>query len=162
MATFDKEALRQVALSRLEEELSTLREAAEATRRAATHEESRPENDKDTRGLEASYLARGQAKRVAETEEALHLIRQMALREFAEDSLIAISALVTVDLDEIERLYFLVPGGGGREIETQGTKVQLINPASPLGRALLNKRVGDDFELRIGGARREYEILQLE
>ena len=35
-------------------------------RRAGTHEESRAENDKDTRAIEASYLALGLARRVVE------------------------------------------------------------------------------------------------
>jgi len=34
----------------------------------ATHEENKPENDKDTRALEQSYLARGQAQRVVELQ----------------------------------------------------------------------------------------------
>ena len=42
-------------------DLATLEKAQHATQAAATHEEAKPENDKDTRALEQSYLARGQA-----------------------------------------------------------------------------------------------------
>src|ERR1700761_8976870 len=41
----------------------------------ATHEENRPENDKDTRALEQSYLARGQAQRVVELQDALNKLK---------------------------------------------------------------------------------------
>lgn len=37
----------------------------------ATHEESRPEDKYDTRGLEAAYLASGQAKQAAEAKRAI-------------------------------------------------------------------------------------------
>src|SRR6187431_2441771 len=63
----------------------------------ATHEENRPENDKDTRALEQSYLARGQAQRVAELQDALNLLKALELRAFSPESLIALGALVALD-----------------------------------------------------------------
>ena len=157
-----KSRCRDAALDALERELEALRESAEKTRRAATHEESRPENDKDTRGLEASYLARGQAQRVEETEEALTRLRFMPLKDFTSETRIDLSALVTLELDGEPRTYFLVPAGGGREFEIDGTRVQLLSPATPVGRALTQRYIGDSFELRIAGKLREYEILDVE
>ena len=51
-----------------------------AATEGATHSEARPENDKDTRGLELSYLARGQAQRVAELQIVLGAVSEMRLR----------------------------------------------------------------------------------
>ena len=42
-------------------DLASLQRAHRATVEGATHEEAKPENDKDTRALEQSYLARGQS-----------------------------------------------------------------------------------------------------
>ncbi|MBA2542894.1 MAG: GreA/GreB family elongation factor, partial [Deltaproteobacteria bacterium] len=39
--------------------------------------------------------------------------------------------------------------------------VQVITPASPLGRALVGKRVGDEVELKIAGKARMLEIVEL-
>ena len=58
-----KITLKAVLLAQLEAALATARAAHKAAVEGATHAEARPENDKDTRGLEQSYLARGVAQR---------------------------------------------------------------------------------------------------
>ncbi len=161
MPDSDKASLIASAVAGLRAEAETLRQSARQTREGATHEESRPENDKDTRGLEASYLARGQAARVEETEADAAKLHFLSLRSFGPDNPIGLSALVTVDVDGSEQCYFLVPVAGGRLVEVGGQKVLLLTPASPVGRALLDKREGDEFELRLGGRVREYEILEV-
>src|SRR5687767_406927 len=70
-ARIDKQALVTALLAKLEAELANMTKAANTAREAATHEEAKPENDKDTRALEASYLAAGQAERVRDLEAAL-------------------------------------------------------------------------------------------
>ena len=61
-----KLALKNELVAQLEAQLATLERAYAASREAATHDEAKPENDKDTRALEQSYIARGQALRVEE------------------------------------------------------------------------------------------------
>jgi transcription elongation GreA/GreB family factor len=158
----DKAALVAAAVDRLREDAEALRESARQTREGAIHEESRAENDKDTRGLEASYLARGQAARVEEMEEAAAKLRFLELKAHGPDDPIGLSALVTVEVDGAEQRYFLVPVAGGLRVSVGGVEVQLLTPASPLGRSLVDKREGDDFELRLRGRLREYEIVEVE
>lgn len=157
----DKAALLEAIQVALAEELARLRASAEATRKGAIHEESRAENDKDTRGLEASYLARGQAKRVTETEEVATALRFMAVRTFGLDDAIDISALVQVESETgaDAEWFFVVPVGGGTKVSVGGTPVQLITPATALGRRLVGAYVGDEFELRIGRVARSYVIV---
>ena len=64
MSSRRKQALRDELLAALAASLATARDAHAAAVEGATHGEARAENDKDTRGLEQSYLARGQAQRV--------------------------------------------------------------------------------------------------
>ncbi len=161
MADVDKALLIEAAVARLREEAEALRESARQTREGAIHEESRAENDKDTRGLEASYLARGQAARVEETEGAVTKLSYLELRSFGPDDPIALSALVTTEVDGAERRYFLVPDGGGQRLKVGGVEVQLLTPVSPVGRALIGKRAGDSFELKLAGGLREYEIVEV-
>src|SRR5690606_28022446 len=71
-----------------EAELTQLKAAAAATHDAATNEESKPENQYDTRALEASYLADAQAKRVMEMEEVLHSLRSVQGKELDADAAI--------------------------------------------------------------------------
>lgn len=157
----DKAALMEAVQASLAAQIEAMRTSAEEARRAATHEEARAENDKDTRGLEQSYLARGQAMRVEELEEAATRLRFLALRRFGEDDPIDLGALVTLAVDDDEATYFVVPAAGGVRVAIDGVEVQLVTPAAPLGRALVERRAGDDFVLRIGGREREYEVLSV-
>lgn len=158
----NKTELVVAACAELARQAEAMRESARKTREGAVHEESRPENDKDTRGLEASYLARGQAARVEELEEAAAKLRFLPLRAFGSEDPIELSALVTVEVDGAIQHYFLVPAGGGTKVLLGDREVQLVTPASPVGRALLEKIEGDEFELPARGGRREYVVVQVE
>ena len=159
---FSKRHILDALIATIESEIAARIRNAEATTKGATHEEARPENDKDTRALEATYLARGQAMRVEELQDALAKIRFLNIRDFEEDELIDIGALVTLETDGELAHLLLIPEGGGRVIEIDGQSIKVINPASPLGRALVDKRVGDEFELPLGGRIREYEVVRVD
>ncbi|HSD85872.1 MAG TPA: GreA/GreB family elongation factor [Kofleriaceae bacterium] len=139
-----KATLKAGLLTQLETQLTAARRAHEAAASAATDDEARPENDKDTRGLEQSYLARGHAQRVAELETAIAIVETFAPRAFRDSDPIALGAVITIDEDEKSRTLWLAPHGGG--IELSGG-VTVVTPTSPLGKALLGKRVDDEIEL---------------
>ena len=67
----DKTEILRLLRESVSADLTTMSAAQRAVVDGATHEENRPENDKDTRALEQSYLARGQAQRVVELQHAL-------------------------------------------------------------------------------------------
>lgn len=151
MTDLDKAALRAELITQLTAALDGAQRAHAAAHEGATHAEARPENDKDTRGLEQSYLARGQAQRVAELEAAITSVSALALRTFAAGDPIAMSALVEVEEDDATQRLFIAPHGGGSVV---GGDVQVVTPNSPLGRALLGKRLDDEVELRLPGRTR--------
>ena len=153
-----KARLRDELLAHLGEALDAARAAHQTAIEGSTHPESKAENAKDTRGLEQSYLARGQARRVAELEAELVDVTAMALRDFAADAPISVGALVTAREGDEERRYLVAPGGGGRVL---ADRVHVVTPASPLGRALLGKRAGDVVEVALGGRTRELELVEV-
>jgi transcription elongation GreA/GreB family factor len=159
----DKPALIRALCAQLEAEIARATESAEHTRKGATHEEARPENDKDTRALEASYLARGQAQRVVDLQVALKQVQFMETRSFGEDDPIDLSALVQLAADDETRWYLIAPAGGGNKLKLGGTLVDVLTPQAPLGRALIGRQVGDEITLPgvHGGRSREWEIVQL-
>ncbi len=161
MLIFDKQALLDQIQRRLEEEVSTLRLAVEAAKEAATHEESKPENQYDTRGLEASYLAGAQRERLAEVEGALHRIKSTVLVLFHEDSRVAPTALVEVAGDKGNLIYFVLAFGAGYPLELNGELITVITPQSPLGKALLGKKIGDEMTVRVGDVEKDFEILSI-
>ncbi len=158
----DKKRLLQFITERLNEDLVALKEAAKATYEAATHEESRPENEYDTRGLEASYLAGAQAQRVAQIEEALTTYKFIDLKSFAADEAISSTALVEVDFNGRKTFVFILPKSGGLILNFEGRVIQVVTPNSPLGEALIGQRAGDTAVVEAGENVREYEILSVQ
>ena len=158
-ATPTKQDLKDELVRALGAELGTLERAQQLTREAATHEENKPENDKDTRALEQSYLARGQAARVEELRTGLAEAQSMPVRAFAEGSPIALGALIVAEENDATITLLLAPAGGGSRLANGA--VQVVTPKSPLGRALLGKRAGDDCEVPLAGKNRELAILEV-
>ena len=155
-----KIALRDELVQQLTRELETLERAQLATQQAATHEEAKPENDKDTRALEQSYLARGQAERVVALRAALSRVTHMVIRAFTAEQPIALGALATLEEAEQSQHVFLAPDGGGNALE--GGSIRVVTPESPLGRALLGKVVGDECSVRVGDRVREIVVVAVE
>lgn len=159
MATPAKATLKAALLAQLEQDLATARKAHKAAVEGATHAEARPENDKDTRGLEQSYLARGVAVRTAELEAATAAIAGWHVRDFASDAVIALGALVSVEEDDRTLRFLLAAHGGGVMLPGD---ISVVTPTSPIGRALLGRRVDEDLEVDIGGSVRTFSIVALE
>jgi transcription elongation GreA/GreB family factor len=158
MSAIKRELIHQLKTA-LAREIEVLERAAHAARDAATHEENRPENDKDTRAVEAAYLAGAQAGRARELARVVNALEFLPLRAFQEDDPIAASALIEVDVEGKRSHYFLAPQGGGLRAEIDGVTIQVITPQSPVGQALLGKTVGSVVEVRAEGRAREYEII---
>src|SRR3954463_16179807 len=96
-AAIDKRDILSLLRESVSADLATMSAAQRAVVEGATHEENKPENDKDTRALEQSYLARGQAQRVVELQGELNQLKAMELRSFSAETAIALGALVVVD-----------------------------------------------------------------
>jgi hypothetical protein len=152
----DKTALKVELVEIMKSELAAAERAYATTRAAATHEEAKPENDKDTRALEQSYLARGQALRVEELRGAVADVEAMVLRDANDGKPIGVGLLIDVSDDEKKSAYFMAPHGGGAKLSSGA--VLVVTPKSPLGRAFLGKREGDDCEVVLAGKSRVMSI----
>lgn len=142
--------------------LEAMARSAESDREGATHAENRQEGSKDMRSTEQSYVARGKAMRAEELAEQLGRFEQASLRAYGDDDAIGPGALVRLSLeDEPDRVVLLAPVGGGTRLAVDGVAVVVVTPASPLGRGLLGRRVGDELILRARGADREHVVEEL-
>jgi transcription elongation GreA/GreB family factor len=139
----DKVALLQAIVRELEKERDMLANAANLARDEATNEESRAEDRFDMRSQTAAYLAAGQARMAGETEEAIVAYRNLVPKAFGKEDLISTGALVTLANGSRRSRYFLGPQRGGLELEHEGEPIIVVTAASPLGRQLVGKRVGD-------------------
>lgn len=145
----------------LQEELTALIAAAKATYEAATHEESKPENEYDTRGLEASYLAGAQAKRVGEIREVLHQFQSLEFKEFTSKDAVLSTALVDVEINGKKSILLFMPKGGGVNFRIDGHNIQIVTPHSLLGEAILGSKVGDEVEYEVGPKVQVCKVLRI-
>ena len=157
-----KTEILQKLIERLESDRESLMQAARNTYEAATHEESEAEDQYDTRGLEASYLAGAQAKRVGDLEQMILQYRFLRIEGFQPTDAIRTTALVELQNDSSKTIYcFLLPSGGGVSLQHAGKTIQIISPQSPLGEVLMGRHAGEDAVVETGAAIKEYEIISV-
>ncbi len=126
----------------------------------ATHEENVAENKYDTLGLEAAYLAQGQAHRVAECEADLAEYKKLSATTFSSQTPIDIGALVCLEDDAGRAQYlFIGPAAGGLKLSFEQNEIMVITPSAPLGAALRGHLVGDEIHMRLGGNDKYYEVI---
>ena len=162
MPRLDKRVLVRRLVADLEAEIAVLTAAARSAHEAATHEEAKPENDKDTRSVEAAYLAGAQAERVRDLERVSSALSTLPLKDFGDDDDIAVSAIVEVELRGARQWCFIARDGGGRKARVSDVEVQVVTPVSPLGEALVHARKGDLVEVTTPGGIRAYEICSIQ
>jgi len=160
----DKTRLLRALVTRLRDELASLESSQRSAQQGAVHPETRQEDPKDTRAIEAGYLARGLAERAETLRHACEVLGALELRDFAEDTPIASSALVTLEGDSQARpmRVFLLPIADGKAIVVEGREVRPVSPAPPLGRALLGRTAGDPIEVRTPAGIRTWTIAAVE
>lgn len=141
-----KSALLEQIRSELRAQLERLSKAAFEAHAAATDPGSKAEGKYDTRSLEASYLAAGQARQVDELAEAVRIFEALALPDFGMADPIDAGALVEAELAGEAAFFLLVPTSGGLVIFHEGREITLLTPASGLYQKLLGLHVGDSLE----------------
>ena len=157
----NKNQLLTQIIGRLSASLSVLQRAARASHAEATHESSKAENKYDTRGLEAAYLAGGQARQIKEILDSIELYQALPVRDFAPGEAVDVTALVEVESDGNRSAYFIGPKNGGLEIEFEGKEVTVITPQSPLGQNLMGKQARQRWSAKVGGAVVKYEVVSV-
>jgi transcription elongation GreA/GreB family factor len=158
----NKRALIKKITAKLAGELELYFRAAQYARAEATHEQNKPENKYDTRGLEASYLARGQSRQAAELEAAIVEFEKLGAKPFADGEAIGLGALVELEHGGEKTLYFLGPRAGGTEVLHDRREILVITPQSPLGVQLLGRKAGDRPLLNLGGAKQAAHVVSVE
>jgi transcription elongation GreA/GreB family factor len=158
----NKRAIINKIIASLTDELGIYFRAAQASRAEATHEQSKAESKYDTRGLEASYLARGQSKQAAELEAAIAEFERLEIRRFAAGEAIGLGALVELERGGECSCYFIGPRAGGTEVLHDRKEILVITPQSPLGQQLVGRKSGEQLQLTLGGGKQATKIVNVE
>ncbi len=158
----NKRAVIKKIVAKLTEELGIYFRAAQASRAEATHEQSKAESKYDTRGLEASYLARGQSKQAAEIELAITDFGKLEGIKFGPGSAIDVGALVELEMNGEPAFYFIGPRAGGTEVIHDKKEILVITPQSPLGEQIVGRKAGEELQLTLGGGKQAARIVNVE
>ena len=131
---------------RLQEQYERMAGAALNSHSYATDRDSKAESKYDTRSLEASYLAMGQAEKAEEIAAAITYFEELNPSPFADTDAINLGALVEADLSGELCFYLIAPFGGGVVCDHEGCDLTVLTPDSPLGRQLIGRHAGDCIE----------------
>jgi transcription elongation GreA/GreB family factor len=157
-------------IAKFETEVANAMNAAKAAHEAATHEESKPEDSHDTRGVEASYLAGAQNARI-EGMKAVILEYKSLLADAARTNptvsagaVVTIQPLVDADSEKPKGApmhAFVAVHGGGTTVEVDGLLYSVFTPTSPIGEAILGGVAEEIVEIDSKGGSRAYRILSV-
>lgn len=97
----------------------------------------------------------------AELSRLQLMYRFLPIRELGAEDVVCPAALVELQFGAARAFYFIAPQGGGLITEVDGHPVQVLTPRSPIGEALMGRRVGDRVQVQTRGGVREYMVLSI-
>ncbi|MEP6651769.1 MAG: GreA/GreB family elongation factor [Myxococcales bacterium] len=176
----DKQFLVEQLTSRLRESAVVARKAGQAAEEEARDGATASEKRENARvSQEYSGLARGQKERANRTLAELATLETFRPpARLPSRGPVSLGAIVEMEMEmemEVEmeddetrnaqgRTFFLAPVGAGIELTGPGGDgfLSVVTPVSPVGKAVLGKRVGDTIEVMVKGEPREWTITFVE
>ena len=167
--SIDKSFLVDQLVTQLRESAAVARKAGQAAEEEARSGATPAEKRENARvAMEFAGLARGQKERAGRAAAELSTLETFRPRQLPAGGPIAVGAIVEVE-GEIEngsqgRTFFLAPVGAGVELSGPGGDgfLSVVTPVSPIGKAVMGRRVGDTVEVMVQGEPREWTITYVE
>ena len=150
LAPMDKALFFKTLITTLEIELKHAVDASKDAADYATNDEARAESQWDTQGLEASYLAAGQADQARQWVDAIRELRAEKHDVMQLKNSVSLGALFKCDVGGSEEHFFFAGVAGGHIVQMEGHEVTVITPQSPLAGRLLGLKPGESFRLPNG------------
>ena len=148
----DKAQFFQCLLSTLRQEVYNAVNAAKDAAEYATNEESRAQSQWDTQGLEASYLAAGQASQARQWADAIENLQSEREDLLKSNSNVCLGALFSCSFGDCVEYFFFAGTAGGQSILLDGQEVTVITAQSPLAGRLMGLKAGDSFSMPNGSS----------
>jgi transcription elongation GreA/GreB family factor len=142
-------------------------DAREAARTMATESEKREDG---RAAIEFGSLATGHTGRadtIVGELDALLRFSKVQLPRFDRRTPIAVGAVIDLATEDdegaSERTFVMFPVGGGMELTGPGGDgvFSVITPTSPIGKALLGLKVGDDVDVPSRGGVRSWTVVDV-
>ena len=146
----DKNACFEALLHQLQTELTTTLSASKDAAEYATNQESKADSKYDTQGLEASYLAAGQALHAKQQGEAIRTLRALKPYLTADRTRIELGAVFACNFGESEEWFYFAPVAGGEIVVVDKMEITILTAQSPLANQLKGRGVGYSFASKLG------------
>lgn len=157
----DKGFLVEQLAARLRDTAALARKAGQAAAEEAREGATPAEKREDARvALEFSSLARGQSARASRAMAEAASIEAFRPQAIVGGGPITLGAIVEVEDEEQGRTFFFAPVGAGIELTGPDGDgfLTVVTPNSPVGRAVMGRRVGDVVEVTVEDEPREWTI----
>jgi transcription elongation GreA/GreB family factor len=163
----DKQNLVAQLMAQLRELAATATTASAEAAHEAVNGATPSEKREDARvALEYAGLARGQARRAQRAFGELAALEGFRPTQLGRGAAAQLGAIVEMeDEDSGEgRTFFLAPAGAGVRLTGPGGDgyLSVVTPNSPVGRAVMGRRVGDVIDVSVDQTVREWAITWIE
>jgi transcription elongation GreA/GreB family factor len=155
----DKQFMVDQLAARIRDTLQVALREQEAAAIEARDGASPSEKRDDARtALEFSNLARAQGRRALAAQEELSRIENFQVRK--SGSRVSLGDIVEIEDGATGRTIFLAPVGAGIELTMPDGDgfVTVVTPASPIGKAILGRELGDSVEISVKGEERDWTV----
>jgi transcription elongation GreA/GreB family factor len=141
----------------IEQLTEKLRLAAEKSLRFAVD----ARDDAKTGAPRAVNLAAGVKLRLEAAQASWEAVADFTAAPLKKGERIGLGTIVEVEDGEGGKTLFIAPAGAGEELTGPGGDgfLHVVTPGSPIGKALIGKRVGDVVELMVKGEVTEWDIV---
>jgi transcription elongation GreA/GreB family factor len=163
----DKQALLTQLAATIENTAQVAKRASAAAAEIAREGATPHEQTEDARvAIEFGALARGQGHRLERARAELDALKKFRPPVIPRGGRVEVGAVVEIeDEDNGEgRTFFLAPVGAGVELTVPGSDgfLSVVTPASPIGRRVVGRRVGDVVEVTVEGETRYWKVAFVE
>ena len=104
------------------------------------------------------YLAHGIGQRIQTIDAALSSIEKIGT---GPRDVVTTGALVEIALEDEQRTFIILPGGGGQTVTIDQHTVTIISANSPVARQLNGLQIDEDGTLLIGERSQDIEVTSL-
>jgi transcription elongation GreA/GreB family factor len=157
----DKRFLVEQLTEKLRESAQVARKAGQAAADEARDGATAAEKRENARvAQEYAGLARGQSARAERALAEISTLEAFRPGPLPKGARIALGAIVEVEDEGTGRTFFLAPVGAGVELTGPGGDgfLSVVTPLSPVGKAVLGRKVGETVEVTVQGEPRDWTI----
>jgi len=150
-------------LARLEEGKREAEQSRKAAHGAMVDAPGPMQSHSDTTRFQKSILIDQYNALIAEKSQAISIVTFLldTIADKAMDRIQTGAAIEVAGSDGVSEFYMMIPYAAGISLVRGGKTVTTVTPASPLGAALLKKRVGDEIEVQTTSGTRKLKVLSL-